>query len=283
MSVAQSTDLRSRLLAALADPTTIAPPPSSALRLMEMCGDPMVNPSELKSVVESEPAIATSILAVANSPLYGYSRRVDSIGHAIVIVGVRRISRLAAGFSARNVFGNTDQARDLAMDLYRHSLGTALVARNLTENHPDCSPDQAFLCGLLHDLGKLVLLQVDPARFLETLAETNKASRLAAEKETFGLDHEEVGGIAARQWGLPKLISEVVSRHHLDDDVESTPMASLVEAADWIAHRDGVGSPAQPDKPIRNGNPILQTLDDDAREQVTESARGEFGVLDSCR
>ena len=87
---------------------------------------------------EADPDVIERILSVANSPLYGYSRQIDSISHAVVILGLRNIARLAVSFAAENMYASGGTSSRFCQELYKHSLGCALVARTLTERDPVC-------------------------------------------------------------------------------------------------------------------------------------------------
>ncbi len=272
---------REMLLTQLQDLDSVQPLPAGALALLNACQDPQGQTDEVVSIIETEPAMAARVLAVANSPLYGYARQIDTIAHAVVILGSRNISRLAASFAAMKMFREGDHGQGFREQLFRHSLGCASVARNLTRQKEVCDPDQAFLGGVLHDIGKLVLTQLLSSDYSKLVEAADPHEILRVEEEVLGISHQEVGEICARRWGFPAEITGVIGHHHGNQAQPlPTPLSEVVEAANHVAISDGIGSEAQPlDAEQYSHNRIIAGLEPDRREEVVESSREEFEVL----
>ncbi|MGI9516408.1 MAG: HDOD domain-containing protein [Pirellulaceae bacterium] len=272
---------RETLLQRLQDLDSVQPLPASALALLNACQNPNGQVDEVISIIETEPAIAARILAVANSPLYGYSRQITTIGHAVVILGSRNLSRLAASYAALKMFCENESSGKFREQLYRHSLGCASVARNLTQKDDGCDPDQAFLGGVLHDIGKLVMMQLLAADYSQLVGAASPQEILTLEQQAFGISHQEVGEFCARKWGFPAEISAVIGHHHGSSaEPLTTPLSQVVEAANHVALSDGIGGDAMPlDTADYSHNSILANLKPDVREEVVETSREEFQIL----
>lgn len=284
---------REELALRLRDLQSVRPLPTNALKLLNACKDPASNTAEIIGIIESEPAIAARVLAAANSPLYGYSRRIGTIGHAVVILGIRNITQLAISFAAKNMFcGKGDSGNEFCVDLYKHSLGCALVARNMAQIENVCDPDQAFLGGLLHDVGKLVLVQLLSGDYVDLTSERRSDNLLKHEKEILGFTHQEVGMMYAQKWGFPTEISNVIANHHGSESSPLIlPLPMVVEAANYVAFSEGIGNEPPigdetPDDEAENSvagnyihNQILTDLVPEMRTEVVESAQQEFEIL----
>lgn len=269
---------------------SLKPFPANALKLIEISKDPNVPTDQILELVEREPAIAARILAVANSPLYGYSRQIDSISQAIIIVGIRHITQLAISFSTDTLYSDSCTDPEYTQHfqrLYTHSLGCAVLARELTAHQDVVNGTEAFLHGLLHNIGKLIFCTVVPDYFRKLDGLAANENIIALEEKHFGISHEEIGSLCARQWGFPEEIVCTIARHHgSPDEPLDCPTAQLIEAADWISVTQGVGLPVaeNTDESANDAghwNPFIENMDLESQVQVAESARDEVAHLTS--
>ncbi len=196
----------------VSDADSLTPFPAVALKVVEECRSECPDTARLIELVECEPAIASKVLSVANSPLYGCAREIDTIPRAILVLGARAISGLAVAFSTKEVFeaGKTTPTKTSLME---HSLGTAVVARILASQDFACDPSSAFLAGMMHDIGKLVFLEQAQEQYESNLAEL-RLSSVENEEALFGINHVSVGKRYVRNMGLPPEISDAVAGHH---------------------------------------------------------------------
>jgi len=161
-----------------------------------------------------DPALTTKILRIVNSPFYGSRREITTLTQAVIMMGLRSVSALALSTS---IYDMTDKWQ-FGIDrvrFWRHSLQVAIGARNIAikMNYP--YPEEAFIAGLLHDIGILVLEKSFPekyARLLKKVASGEKFHEL--EEEIWGTNHGKVGQFLLEQWHLPSVLSDVVGHHH---------------------------------------------------------------------
>ena len=193
-------------------------------------------------VIERDPAIATRALRLVNSSFYGLRNPVSNINLGCSILGLQVISNLVVQATVLQTF-QTDTGSVLDADwLWDHSFKAAVACRMLaerTELAGDLSRDDAYTCGLVHDVGKLILLDSQPERYAEAarLSVAQQAPLAHAEREVFGFDHAHVGGVLARRWKLAQDVQDAVLFHHSrDTDVSRAPAGLLVQAANSYAH-----------------------------------------------
>lgn len=190
--------------------------------------------------ISSDPAIVARLLAAANSVSAGLSKRVNSAGQALLLLGADRIAGIvlassliyrydahASGFSARL--------------LWQHSLGVATCARVLAEQI-GLDPDLAFTSGLLHDIGQLLMYSASPTHFLEALDRHQREDipLFVAERAVFGYDHSEAGSVLATAWKLPTDIVDGIAAHHEPDGFGSE-IGNLVHVSECLSHALDLG------------------------------------------
>lgn len=193
-------------------------------------------------VIERDPAIATRALRLVNSSFYGLRNPVSNINLGCSILGLQVISNLVVQATVLQTF-QTDTGSVLDADwLWDHSFKAAVACRMLaerTELAGELSRDDAYTCGLVHDVGKLILLDSQPERYAEAarLSAAQQTPLAHAEREVFGFDHAHVGGVLARRWKLAQDVQDAVLFHHSrDTDVSRAPAGLLVQAANSYAH-----------------------------------------------
>ncbi len=188
--------------------------PPIVLRIFDLLSSEEVEVRQLVELLMADPAFSAQILRLANSPLFGFHSRIESLQHALVILGLKRIRSLAMTVAAANYM----QAAMRIQELYRcwrHTLACALLSEELARLTAQ-PQDVAYTAGLLHDLGRLGLLVAHPSEYAQLLkhADENGLQVLDLERKLFGVDHCEAGRILAERWNLPEDIRIVAGRHH---------------------------------------------------------------------
>jgi putative nucleotidyltransferase with HDIG domain len=221
------------------DADSLTPLPAVALRVVEECHVKCPDTARLIELVECEPAIASKVLSIANSPLYGCARQIDTIPRAILVLGARSISGLAVAVSTKAVF-EAGESTATKKSLMEHSLGTAVVARTLASQDFACDPSSAFLAGMMHDIGKLVFLEHAQDQYESNLTEL-RLSSVENEEALFGINHVSVEKRYVSNMGLPREISDAVSGHHANcpTPIDLTGIASI---ADQLSKVWGLGT-----------------------------------------
>jgi HD-like signal output (HDOD) protein len=199
------------LAARLAELEGLRPFPAVVQRVMEYVRRPDFDGRRLQLMIEEDPALTAKVLRVANSAAFAGSQSVASIRDAAVRLGARAISDMAASIAAMAMFQDVKGQGKTVRD---HMVATAMVMRVLSSRNESAAP-AAYITGLLHDLGKLLLLQTEDATYEELLSKSSTPDEThLRERELLGFDHAVLGGHVLKQWGLPDPLPRIVAWHH---------------------------------------------------------------------
>lgn len=216
----------------------LPPFPAVALQLMTLLDDADAPIKKIVSLLRIDPALSAEILRVSNSALYGLSRRIDNVSHAVVVLGTEVVKRLALTVALGRFSRSFMRVHGLRV-CWDHSVACALIAEELAQamNQPK---DRAYTAGLLHDIGRLALLACYPVEYnnLFVVARENDFDELECEWELFDVDHCAAGAWLARHWNLPEDFVEAISQHHRSEPIDAS-LVSIVTAAHDVANRIG--------------------------------------------
>lgn len=186
---------------------------------------------DLGNVIGSDQAITSKLLRMVNSAYYGFPRRISTISQALVVIGVEGLRSLIMGLSVQPLFKSPVGQR-----LWGHSVCTAASAKLLTQKHGSVHPEETFVIGLIHDIGRLILFQHFPEEFeYFKLLEKDSLATLREEREYFGMDHGEIGSKIGTNWNLPDKIVEAIKYHHKPNIAPQNQAALVVCIAESIA------------------------------------------------
>ncbi len=224
--------------------------PAVVERVLQLTSDPQTGARQLGLCIQSDPAVTAAVLKLANSALYGASGRIATVTDAVVRIGFLQTKSLVVGMSVIKMFGNGMRSAGFDRVLFwRHSIGVAVVAKLLAEAIRLGSPEVAFVAGLLHDVGKLLLDEYVPMEFSQAVASAIQGRTPLVEAETTALEtsHVEVGAAALASWRFPEAIVTAVRRHHAPapDEEKTEPglrgLCDVVYAANLLAKATGHG------------------------------------------
>ncbi len=194
--------------------------PAAALEVIELCRREDVHMDKLARTICKDPALAVKVLKTVNSAHYGLRSQVTTVSHALVLLGIGTVKTLALGFtlvgSLRDVKGTSYNPTPI----WRRSLLSAFAARSTSLRVGGDDHEEAFLAGLLQDLGVLALIQVLGSPYVELLRVSGETSGKLAELERkyLKLDHTEVGEALARKWSLPEQLLLPIRYHESPDE-----------------------------------------------------------------
>lgn len=219
-------------------------PPIVFHQIQKVISDPNSTAGHVASVLAEDPAMSVKVLKLTNSAFYGLARDIESVKHAVMIVGMEAIKNLVLSASVLDMFKSDDLDQEFQESFWRHSLATAFCGR-LLARRINCrgmvDPDTAFSSGLLHDVGKLIIscfLPEENAKFQAAREEDKESEDYIVEERALGFNHAQVGGYLATTWKLPKRLADSISFHHhpqLSED--ELPVAYLVHLGDYIAKK----------------------------------------------
>jgi putative nucleotidyltransferase with HDIG domain len=214
--------------------------PEVAAYLIRALRDDSADLETLAQHINSDPAIAVRLLAAANSVASGLSKRVHSTAQAFLLLGADRVIKIVLASSL--IYRYDERATGFIAPLFwRHSLGAAICARTLAEQ-TGVDPELAFIGGLLHDIGRLLMYVASPAHVHKALDRRQHSDipLIAAEREVFGYDHCESGRVLASAWKLPPDITDAIAAHHEPDGFDNE-ICDLVHVSECLSHALDLG------------------------------------------
>jgi HD-like signal output (HDOD) protein len=236
----------------------LPPLPAVAVRAIALARDPNVGAEQLVRVVSTDAALAARVVSIARSVRYLRREPPRSLDAAIQTVGFQALRRILIAASARAAYRASDV---VAQTLWEHALATALAADDLTQLAGEPRGGNAFIAGLMHDIGKLVLHLSDNVHF-DALDYDDEGR----EEEIFGVTHEQVGACLAEHWGLEDdVVWAILTHHRAPVDAK---LSRRIQLADMIAYRIGFGCTrnAETVEPIEMDPEALAAIEARVRE-----------------
>ncbi len=223
----------------------LPPLPGSVFRILELMRDDNVTTAALAGAVGNDPLLAARLLRLANSSYYSQQNDITTLAKAIDTIGMKALyDAIMLGVAANTFSKEINSAAGMA--IWEHSLAVALVARELTVVSKMRGGENAFICGLLHDIGKFILLKSDSDGYKMLSERKDTDEMLMSEDEYYGINHAEIGALLVKRWNLPDAIADVILYHH---QPVKTPqaifMAHVINVADDIARVSGYGACAE--------------------------------------
>ncbi len=222
------------------DAGTLISFPDVLLRVNDMVNDPKSTAGDIAKLISQDPGLTVRLLKIANSPLYGSSRQIETVARAVTLLGTAQIRDLVLATSTGEMFAKVTNEVIFIDDFWQHSIFCGLAAKSLANASGKVASDFAFVAGLLHDVGQLVLFHEQPGQMrvaLDMVADPRNAMEMyQAEQAVFGFDHMQLGGALLRVWHLPERLQECVEFHHMPGAAKKYPVeVALVHIANSLA------------------------------------------------
>jgi len=213
----------------------LPPLPVAVQKLIEVMGQDTSSADDISQVLNSDQAMAGKVLKLVNSSFYGVSGEISTVSRAVVILGISAINNLATGMGVAKILAKAG-GNDFQMKFWEHSITVAAAAETLARQVKFPDPEEAFITGLLHDIGHPVMWMALPDEFAAVTA-LGPEAMLEAEAEQLGMTHAKAGQKLLKHWKLPKSLISAVRFHHNRQVVTSgeDPLTSLVALADALA------------------------------------------------
>ncbi len=255
----------------------LPPLPGIALRVAALTQDIDASTRKIADAIGYDPVLATRILRAANSPLYCFQRTITALPMAVSALGNETIHSLVFMSAAAEAFTGGRQS-SFETTLWEHSVAVAVASREIMLTLRLRGLEEGFLCGLLHDLGKLMFLRHERS-YQELLADSDEHDLMSGEMSMFGYSHAQVGALAAKRWNLPDEISHTIYYHHNPGEADhGGVMARVVDVADAIAYRSGFGVQRGERLLMEAESVIALNLTEEQLEQIvakTQTGSGE--------
>jgi len=272
----------------------IATLPEITVKVVELVENPKSTAQDLHKVISTDPALCSRILKVVNSSFYGLPGQIGSINRAIVMLGLNAVKNIAIAASLAKLFRGGDLTPTFsARHLWDHSNVTAASAKIIANQLKLGLADEAFLAGLIHDIGIMVEMQYDRNKLVEVLRRVGADAKgipatdfIEAEQAIFGATHEDFGAGLCEKWKFPKSFSSVTGFHHkpMQLPAESRTLTAIIYVADRLAADSGQGF-RQDLLNTTVGAEVLDTLKlsaeklEEIRQQVVAQAKDATAIL----
>ena len=250
--------------------------PNVVKDICAMVEDKRTDAADVGELIARDQVLSAKILLLVNSPAYGFPGRISSVTHALVLLGFNVVKGLVLSTAVFDTFAQHTHG------FWEHSLGCAIVSRNLAKELGMPDVDEVMVAGLLHDLGKAVLSFLAPDVFEHaiTMAEIDHCHIAVAERELFGVDHARVASWVAREWHLPDRLHDALAYHHRPDLAEAgEQITAVVHLADVLTRGMAYGAPGDRAMPPLN-HQAFQSLgiSYEQIDYVLERAEMEYGA-----
>ena len=220
----------------------IPPMPNVMVKALSVIKNPATGIAELAKIMQVDQAISTKTLSLVNSAFYGFRQQITSIQKALVVLGMMKAKNIIMSLALKQMM--TAQG---SRELWEHSIKTAVAAEILAKEYKVINPDDAFVIGFLHDIGKMLLNTKNPLKYSKVryLAQQDNVNLVDIEDAQFGTNHCVLGALISKKWQLPVILTNCIRYHH-DPAQSSLPtVCGIVYCADRMV---------QPNMP----NPLLE-------------------------
>ncbi|NWF97855.1 MAG: HDOD domain-containing protein [Nitrospirae bacterium] len=224
--------------------------PEVVLHINELLKKSASSIDEVADLIEKDSALSSKVLRLANSSYYGLSSQVDSVSRAIIVLGFNNVCNVVTSIGVSAIF--KENYKGIGIDLsglWIHTLGCAVASKVLMSLKNDSESEKAFICGILHDIGKIIIAKTLPSeqkKVFDALKKSNKTiSEL--ENEIIGTDHAKVGFAIAKKWRFPDYILDVIRFHHIPHlSKEASDITVSVHLGNAIAKALSLGISTDP-------------------------------------
>ena len=224
--------------------------PTVISKMIELIDNPKTSAISLANLISTDQALTARILKMANSAYYGFSREIYTVNMAIVVMGFNAVKEMGVSLSVFDMFKDLNTIKQFDVTEYwQHSVGCGVASKMMARRFRYSIVGEAFVSGLMHDIGKIVINQYLHEDFIKIMnrVEDNSENLDDVEMELLGTRHGEIGGWLCDRWRLPVVISESVKFHHTPWKAKKNPvLVAFVNVANYLCHIAGIGASGRP-------------------------------------
>jgi len=225
--------------------------PTAAIKVNRMLQNYDTSIKKLSNLIEKDQAMVSKILRLVNSAFYGFRSGISNIPHAVVLLGFNTVRNAVVSVSIMDTFSGKDAFEGFEItEFWKHSVAVAVTSRHLAEKTRLITPDECFVAGLLHDVGKVVLAQYFRELFGRVWGSMREEglSFYEAEKNLLPVNHAQIGGHLAKKWSLPVSLVDAIKYHHaVRKNVPNLNLLMIIHAGNIIVNKCKVDSESGPD------------------------------------
>ncbi|MGM0453362.1 MAG: HDOD domain-containing protein [Thermodesulfobacteriota bacterium] len=263
--------------------------PDVYYKIVSAVNDPDVSLDEIAGIVDKDITLSAMILQAVNSSFYSLRQKIDTLTWALALIGTDQLMTLVSGITAVSYFKKIPaKILDMA-SFWQHSIACGVAARLLSCYFSEkMDAERFFVAGLFHDIGRLILVQNMPGRYLDILhkARQEEVFLFTVEENHFGADHAQIGAEFARQWNLPESLAGMIKNHHFPSRGDRFFEKAVINLADIIVNALGIGSSGEIFVPLvetevceelQIDRPLLNTMVTEIEKQVMETFHIIYG------
>jgi len=264
----------------VAETTTLVSLPSVCVKINELIERNNYTAAEIGSLISKDVNLTGRLLHVANSAFYGFPAKINTISRAVTIIGSRELRDLVLATSAVEAFNKIPIDMANMNSFWMHSLDCAIIARILAGRAKILHSERLFVCGMLHDVGHLVMYLKLPERARDAMVHAAKTHQYIedAEREIIGFNHAQLGGALLRAWQLPESLAETVLYHH---DPFAAPNfqleATIIFLANALAKSSRIGGTQSHTTESDQRAWTALNLTPDQAPEILQEAKQQFG------
>lgn len=222
------------------------------------------SPRDLIKVVMLDPVLTGKVIKLVNSSFYGLGQQVRSLSQAVLLLGINTVKNLAISTAMISTLFTRGKGLPLNPEAFwKHCIGTAVCCKFLARalRIPQDDQETFFVAGLIHDIGKILFIKTNPARYKKAFSESHRlgVALTFAELSHFGCDHTHVGGLLARKWKLDDTIADVIERHHDVPENRGAIARSVVTVSNNLCKQELIGD---------SGNSVIEEMAGDLSAQI---------------
>jgi putative nucleotidyltransferase with HDIG domain len=214
--------------------------PSLAFEVVELVDNPKTSASQLAKLISADQALTGKVLKIANSPFYGFPKKISTIDFAIIVLGFDALKEIVISIALVSSLQRKTDNYFNTKTFWDHSIATGVIARRLARDIGYRVTGEVFVAGLLHDMGISILNKYFNPEF-RRIVDINRdmgLSFLEAEESVLGVTHAEIGSWLGERWNLPDQLVETIRHHHAPQHAAENPkLVSIVHCADVFARK----------------------------------------------
>jgi len=214
--------------------------PSIAMEVVEMVDNPRTSASQLGKIISSDQALTAKVLKIANSPFYGFPKKISTIDFAIIVLGFDALKEIVISISLVSSLQKKSDAYFDSKTFWDHAIATGVIARKIARDLSYRISGEVFVGGLLHDMGVSVMHRYFNAEYrrIVDIARESELTFSEAEESVLGVTHAEIGSWLAERWNLPDHLAEAILHHNAPSKAEMNPeLVSIIHCADVVSSR----------------------------------------------
>jgi HD-like signal output (HDOD) protein len=209
--------------------------PEAVIKVKQLIDDDATSMDDIAEVINFDPAIMSQVLKISNSALYKFPNTITTVTKSIQLIGTRSIYDLVLAYGVANAFKGIDPDIVDLEKYWEQSVSCALLCKYLAEEVGHKEPEKLFVCGLLQNLGELVLVKLNPDKANICASISSENTPLMLQKKQLGFCYSDISSELLKLWGIPSDISEIVSKIHVSEYTAQSKEEKIIQLAYLLA------------------------------------------------